>query len=173
MFCAVTFVPPERRPWEALAYFSTVETGLAPSCLRGGCTLPETGQAPSLPESCYGLRGAFERGGEGIERERAQQVATQAALDFGKTLRGALHPGEVGRFGQFLEFAQNIRIADQLCRTRLQEHQVFEQGVESAEQSVDFLTAFGSGPIGLGYFEQLGVVAVAAAYRGFQHDERV
>src|SRR5208282_2352362 len=40
-----------------------------------------------------GLRNPFQRGCKGIERERAQQVPAQSALDFAETLRGALHPG--------------------------------------------------------------------------------
>ncbi len=107
------------------------------------------------------LRDAFQRGGEGIERERAQQVAAQSALHFAETFRGALHPGEVGGFGHLLEFAQNVRIADQLRRAGLQEHQVFEQRVESAEEAFDFLPAFGAGPVALSSLEQLGVVVVA------------
>src|SRR3981081_4290708 len=73
------------------------------------------------------LGNAFQRGREGIERERSQQVAAQPALDFAETFRRALHPGEVGGFRHFLEFAQNVCVAYQLRRARLQEHQVFEQ----------------------------------------------
>src|ERR1035441_3722206 len=116
-------------------------------------------------------RSAVQRVREGIERERAQQVAAQSALDFAETLGGTLHPGEVGGSGHFLEFAHNVRIADQSFRARLQEHQVFEQRVGGAEKVVDFCTAFGAGTVALGSLEQLSMIA--AAKRGFQHDERV
>ena len=60
------------------------------------------------PAGFFGSGNAFERGREGIEREGAQQVAAQAALDFSETVGGALQPGKVGGFGHFLEFAQNV-----------------------------------------------------------------
>src|SRR4029077_12637787 len=53
------------------------------------------------------LGNTLQRGREGVEREGAQQVAAQPALDFAETFRGALHPGEVGGFGHFLQFSQN------------------------------------------------------------------
>ena len=53
----------------------------------------------------------------------------------------------------------------------LQEHQVFQQRIESAEKVVDFLAAFGAGAVGLGHFEQVGVIACAEC--GLQHDEGV
>src|ERR1700730_994797 len=70
---------------------------------------------------------ALQCGRKGIERERTQEVAAQAALDFAETFHGALHPGEVSDLRHSLQFAQNVRIPYQLRRPRLQEHQVFEQ----------------------------------------------
>src|ERR1019366_8913415 len=123
--CAVSFVHPP-----AQSRLPAVETRLAPSPLHAA------GDAASRASTAepVSLRNALQRCRESIERERAQQVTAQPALDVAETVCGALHPGEVGGFGHFLEFAQNVRIADQLPRARLQEHQVFEQRVESAEK---------------------------------------
>src|SRR5580658_8831267 len=110
-----------------------------------------------FPSRLRALGHAFEASREGIERKRAQQVAAQASFYLPETLRGALHPGEVDAFGQVLEFAQNVCVANQLSGAGLQEHQVFKQRVEGTEKGVDFRAAFGSGTVALGGLEQLAV----------------
>ena len=121
-------------------------------------------QARKRVESC----------GEGIQRERAQKVAAHAALDLAKPFRGALQPGKIGRFGHFLQFAQNICIPNQLRRPGLQKHHVFEHGISRAKKTVDFGAPVRSGAVGFGRLEQFECDRTGtAAAEGRHEDKRV
>ena len=106
-----------------------------------------------------GLGAGFgEGGGEGVERERAEQVATQAGVDLVEGVAGALDPGEGQRGGQAAELGAEIDVAHQFRRSGVEQEQIFEQQREGAQQRGSLLLAVGAGAVGLGHLEEGGVV---------------
>src|SRR5215475_8927959 len=107
------------------------------------------------------LRCLLEGGGERVERERAQEVATHTALYVSQSFGGAADPVEVGALGHFLEFSLDVGITHQLRRARLKKEQVLKQGMECAQQGIGLFAAISASAVGLGCLEQFGVLAAA------------
>ena len=109
----------------------------------------------------------FQGSREGVEGKRTQQVTAQAAFDLGESVGGQRDPGEIGRVGELFQFAQDVGVANQFRRAGVEKRQILEQGIERAEQGLDFLAAFGAGAIGFRNLEKLAVVG--GAQRGMQN----
>ena len=98
---------------------------------------------------CFGLAavGVRHLGGEGVQREVAQQVAAHAAVDLVEAAAGVFDPGEGDRGGETLEVGTEIDVADQLRGSGEQEQQVFEEQGEGAQQGRGSGLALGSGAV--------------------------
>src|ERR1039458_7450059 len=107
--------------------------------------------------SCNGLRGG-ELGGEGVEREGAEEVAAEAGLDLVEGVAGAFDPGERQGSGEALEFGAQVDVAEKSGRAGVEQQQVFEQQREGAEERGGFLLAVGPGAVGFGHLEEGGVI---------------
>ena len=101
-----------------------------------------------------------ELGGEGVEGEGAEEVAAEAGVDLIEGVAGAFDPGEGEGGGEAFELGAEVGVADQFGGSGVEQEQVFEQQRQGAEQGEGFGLAVGSGAVGLGHFEEGGVVEV-------------
>ncbi len=97
-------------------------------------------------------------GGEGVEREGAEEVAAEAGLDLVDGLAGALDPGEGEGGGEAVEFGAEVDVAEQFGSSSVEQEEVFEEERKGAEEGGGFLLPVGSGAVGFGRLKEGGVV---------------
>src|SRR5438874_12557267 len=76
-----------------------------------------------------------------VQRQRAQQVSPQPALNLRQTVGSRRKPLEIGSLSQLREFTLQIRISDQLRRLRFEEQQVLQQRIEAPQQEFDLCSS--------------------------------
>ena len=103
-----------------------------------------------------------ELGGEGVEGERAEEVAAEAGLDLVEGVTGAFDPGEGKGGGEAFELGAQVGVAEEFGGARVEQEEVFEQQREGAEERVGFLLAFGACAVGFSHLEESGVVGFGA-----------
>lgn len=75
---------------------------------------------------------ADEAGGEGVEREVTQEVATHPGVDLIEATAGLLDPLEGQSAGEAIEFGADVGVAEELRSARVEEQEIFKQKGEGA-----------------------------------------
>jgi hypothetical protein len=101
-------------------------------------------------------------GGEGVEGERAEEVAAEAGVDLVEGVAGALDPFERKGGGEAVELGTDVDVTEELGGAGVEQEEVFEEEREGAEEGGGFLLAVGSGAVGFGHLEEGGVVGFGA-----------
>jgi hypothetical protein len=96
--------------------------------------------------------------GEGVEGERAEEVAAHSALDLVEGTGGLFDPVEGEGLGETIDFGAEVGVAEEFRGAGLEEEDVFEEEGEGSEEGGGLLLAFGSGAVSLGHLEEGGVV---------------
>src|SRR5712675_924555 len=95
---------------------------------------------------------------ERIQRQRSQEVAAHPSFHFGQPVRRSSDPVKVSSLSQLHKLAVNVRIMNQLMRSRADKHQVAQQRVKGAEKIFGLLPPLGPGAICFGNLEKSRVL---------------
>src|SRR5437879_10061461 len=109
------------------------EASLRMTLLRFIRYLPETNMSMHLEEAAVSVG---HLGGEGVEREVAQEVAAHAGVDLDEAAAGLLDPGEGDGGGEAFEFGAQVGVAQHLGGAALEQEEVFEDERVGAEQGL-------------------------------------
>src|ERR1035437_2003684 len=104
--------------------------------------------------------GGGELGGEGVERERTEQVAADARGHLVDGGAGALNPSEGQSLSEAVELGTQVNVAQEFGGAGFEQEEVFEDQREGAEERGGLLLSIGSGAIGFGHLEEGGVVGI-------------
>ncbi len=104
--------------------------------------------------------GAGQPDSEGIERERAQQIAPHALLHLVQAADSRLNPGHIDGLRDAGQLGHQVDVANQMAGSRMQQQQVFEQTGEGVQQGAGLLLTLGACAVGLGYAEESSVVGL-------------